>query len=122
MFISEEIEVWFREEPALKKKTGVPAGFVWSGERFEVSQLLAEWHDFGKAREAGDTRRTEVQLVRTRGSWGLGRDYYRVRTVSGREFDIYYDRRPKSREIIGVWVLWRELVDANGATPIGADG
>jgi hypothetical protein len=32
-----------------------------------------------------------------------------VRTAEDRYFELYYDRRPKSRAIIGVWVLYREL-------------
>ena len=45
-----------------------------------------------------------------RGSWGVGQDYYRVRTAEGRIFDLYYDRAPKNvfrRK--GGWFLDREI-------------
>ena len=48
-------------------------------------------------------------MPRKGGSWGLGRDYYRVRTREGRIFDLYFDRRPKSADVAGSWVLYREL-------------
>ena len=111
MFISDQIEPWFDEEPTLLKRTGVPTGFVWRGERHEIAALLAEWHDYSKSREPGNTRRTQATLDRQRGGWGTGRDYYRVRTTEGRTFDLYYDRRPRSREIIGSWILYQELTD-----------
>jgi hypothetical protein len=45
-----------------------------------------------------------------RGSWGVGRDYYRVRTAGGRLFDIYFDRAPKDAgHRKGAWFLYREL-------------
>jgi len=48
-----------------------------------------------------------------RGSWGVGRDYYRVRTAGGRVFDLYYDRAPKgSDDRGGGWFLFREMTAA----------
>ena len=45
-----------------------------------------------------------------KGSWGVGQDYYRIKTVSGRIFDIYYDRSPKSSDKRkGQWFVYREL-------------
>ena len=45
-----------------------------------------------------------------RGSWGVGRDYFRVRVESGQVFDIYYDRAPKGAEARkGAWFLYREV-------------
>ena len=44
-------------------------------------------------------------------SWGVGRDYYRVRTDVGRVFDIYYDRAPKdSKDRKGGWHVVCELL------------
>ena len=55
-----------------------------------------------------------------RGSWGVGRFYFRVRTESGRLFDLYYDRAPKDADDRkGTWFLFREL--ASGTSP-DADG
>lgn len=117
-FISAEIEAEFNEQPTLKKRAGVPDAFVWQGERFEVAELLSEWHDYDKKRrEVGETRRSQTQLDRQHGSWGTGRDYYRVRTTSDRIFELYYDRRPKNRQVIGVWILYRELSEAEADLP-----
>jgi hypothetical protein len=106
MFISDEVEPIFEREPALKKRTGVPDGFLWKGNTFRIVELLAEWHDYSKQREVSPTRRGQTQLDRQHGSWGLGRDYYRVRTQDGQVFELYYDRRPR-RGAIGIWVLRR---------------
>ncbi len=43
-----------------------------------------------------------------KGSWGVGRDYYRVQTDSGEIFDIYYDRKPKGQKK-GEWILLRKI-------------
>ena len=115
-FISTEIEAIFTKKPIIKKRAGAPDAFIWQGSRFEVVELLSEWHDYNKERrEVGNTRRTQTQLNRQRGSWGTGRDYYRVRTSDQRIFDLYYDRRPKGRKVIGVWVLYRELDETEAA-------
>jgi hypothetical protein len=109
VFISAVIEALFHREPAIKKRAGPPDAFVWDGRRFEVVEVLSEWHDYDKRREIGETRRSQSQLYRQRGSWGLGRDWYRVQTGEGRLFDLYYERRPRSRTVIGSWVLYCEL-------------
>jgi hypothetical protein len=45
-----------------------------------------------------------------RGSWGVGQDYYRVRTSEGRIFDLYYDRAPQDAlRRKGGWFLDREM-------------
>ncbi len=45
------------------------------------------------------------------GSWGVGRHYRRVRTDSGRIFELYYDRAPRgSSDRKGAWYLFQELV------------
>ena len=47
-----------------------------------------------------------------RGSWGVGPDYYRVRTQSSQVFDLYYDRAPtKAGDRKGGWFLYREMSD-----------
>jgi hypothetical protein len=45
-----------------------------------------------------------------RGSWGVGRFYFRVKTEAGNIFDLYYDRSPKNvDDRKGGWYLFREL-------------
>lgn len=111
-FISAEIEVVFKVEPLLKKRTGPPDAFAWEGQQFPIVAVLAEWHDYDKRRERDTTRRSQTQLTRKHGSWGLGRDFYRVRTENGRVFDLYYDRSPKGADDIGRWVLYKELEES----------
>jgi hypothetical protein len=110
-FISEAIVVHFDQEPALSKKPPSPDRFTWRGETFHVAQKLKEWHDYGRrGRMAQNMRPAHLEAARRRGSWGVGRDYYRVRTTGGRVFELYYDRAPKDAgDRGGAWYLYREL-------------
>ena len=96
-FIGEPIEAEFDQDPLLSKKPGCPAAFTWRGERFEVAALLEEWHDYERrGRFAENMQEAHAQAAKRRGSWGVGRDFFRVRTSSaGRVFLIYFDRAPK---------------------------
>jgi hypothetical protein len=61
---------------------------------------------------ARNMRETHREAARRRGSWGVGRDYYRVRTASGQVFEIYYDRAPHGADHPeGAWFLLRELLN-----------
>ncbi len=110
-FVSEPIEVQFDEQPDMEKKPGCPDRFVWQGEEHEIIKLLSEWHDYGrKGRMAYNMRPEHAATATQRGSWGVGRDYYRVLTQQGRRFEIYYDRAPRySHQRKGGWFLYREL-------------
>lgn len=110
-FIGEPVEAIFDQPPILEKKPGCPAGFIWRGERFRVVELLSEWHDYRRrGRFAGNMRETHLAVASGRGSWGVGQDYYRIRTQQERIFDLYYDRAPKgSDQRKGFWFLDKEL-------------
>ncbi len=110
-FIGEAVEVHFNRPPALEKKPGCPDAFSWRGERYQVTELLSEWHDYQRrGRSARNMRDTHLETASSRGSWGVGQDYYRVRTDRGRIFDLYYDRAPKgSDQRKGAWFLDIEL-------------
>ena len=110
-FIGEAIEVEFDEPPALEKKPDCPDRFVWNGETFRVVEELAAWHDYARrGRMAENMRPTHLTGAARRGSWGVGRLYFRVRTDAGRVFDIYYDRAPTdSGGRKGTWFLYREM-------------
>jgi hypothetical protein len=56
-----------------------------------------------------------VKKGERQGSWGVGRDHYRVRAASGEIFEIYYDRAPKGRKSIGQWVLSRRILEGESA-------
>lgn len=113
-FYADEIEVRFAQEPVLEKRPGPPSAFTWRGREYVVVELLKEWHDYrkrGKTKTLYEKERGSywVKSGQRRGSWGVGRDYYRVRTASGEIFDVYYDRAPKGRDKIGQWILSRRM-------------
>jgi hypothetical protein len=110
-FISEPISAEFDVPPLLEKKPGCPDRFVWDDTRFAVVEKLAEWHDYERrGRMAQNMQPEHLRRARQSGSWGVGRDFYRVRTDSGRVFEIYYTRAPKDADRRGgSWVLYREL-------------
>jgi hypothetical protein len=109
-FIGDEITVEFDAPPALEKKPGPPDRFVWRGRTYEVEEVVSEWHDFTRrGRMARNMRPDHALSAARRGSWGVGRDYFRVRSA-GRVFDIYYDRAPRTGSgRKGMWFLFREM-------------
>lgn len=114
-FISEAIEVGFAHPPALEKKPGCPDNFTWRGEIFNISEILSEWHDYQRrGKMSRNMQPAHAKVAKMRGSWGVGQDYYRVRTKSGRIFEIYYDRVPRDvNHRKGSWFLYRELNETN---------
>jgi len=124
-FIGAPIEVTHDRPPGLQKRPGPPDGFVWEGRTYRVVDVLREWHDYrmrGKTlafyiKEQGSYR---AKAARRRGSWGVGRDYYRVRTETGEIFDLYYDRAPQGPgRGKGGWFLYRQVMP--GAEGRGGD-
>jgi hypothetical protein len=115
-FIAEEVEVLYDQLPALEKKPGCPDGFVWQGESYEIVELLSEWHDYRRrGRMARNMQPQHAVVAERRGSWGVGRDYYRVRTRENRIFELYFDRAPKDADRRkGSWFLFRELGTGDG--------
>lgn len=111
-FIGEAIEVAFDTPPMLEKRPGCPDCFTWEANTFEVAEMLAEWHNYQRrGRMAQNMRDAHLERAAQRGSWGVGRDFFRVRTASGRIFELYYDRAPKSADDRkGNWFLYRELL------------
>lgn len=112
IFIDQPITALFDSPPALEKKPGCPNGFVWNGESFRVTEKLREWHDYRRrGRMASNMQPQHAAVAAHRGSWGVGRDHFRVRTEGGRIFDLYYDRAPKGTDQRkGGWTLFRELL------------
>ncbi len=110
-FIGEEIEARFDNAPLLEKQPGCPNGFLWRGQEYRVAEMLREWHDHGRrGRMARNMTPRHLSTASGRGSWGVGRDYYRVRTEGGQCFDLYYDRAPTGKGgAKGSWFLFREL-------------
>lgn len=110
-FIDQEIKVIFNSPPIMTKKPDAPDGFVWGDEEFRVSEVLSTWIDYRRrGRMAKNMKPANLRIAAQKGSWGVGRFYFRVRTDWGRIFDLYYDRAPKeATDRAGHWILWREM-------------
>jgi hypothetical protein len=110
-FIDEEIDVAFETPPLLSKRPGAPNGFSWEEAEHVVVEVLSEWMDYRrKGKASKNMREAHLRAAERRGSWGVGRFYFRVRTSQERVFDLYYDRAPKAAaDRSGRWILWREL-------------
>lgn len=113
-FIDETIAVHFAAPPAFEKRPDCPAAFTWRGAMYLIAEVLSEWRDYGRrGRMANNMRPEHAELAAERGSWGVGRFYFRVRTDAGSIFDLYYDRAPKgTANRKGDWFLFRELAFA----------
>lgn len=111
-FIGACIEVDHDQPPALEKRPGPPDGFAWEGRAYRVTAVLREWHDYRRRGQMAHNMRPSHAAVAARGgSWGVGRDYYRVRTDTGEVFEVYYDRAPKDIDHPkGAWFLYRQIL------------
>ncbi|MEW5829726.1 MAG: DUF6504 family protein [Chloroflexota bacterium] len=111
-FLDEAIEVEYDRPPLLEKKPTCPDRWAWRGETLRVTSALAEWSDFTRrGRFARNMRPAHAVAAASRGSWGVGRFFFRVEVEGGRIFDIYYDREPKGADQRkGEWFVYRELV------------
>jgi len=110
-FINERIEALFDHPPVLEKKPGCPDGFKWQEQIYKITDRIAEWHDYQRrGRMACNMSPAHAAVAGRRGSWGVGQDYYRVRTDTGQIYDIYYDRAPQDADRRkGEWFIYREL-------------
>ncbi len=122
-YIDEPIEPVFDKLPTYEKKPGCPNGFIWRGETHRVDELLSEWHDYSRrGRSARNMRPSHAVVAAGRGSWGVGRDWFRVRTTDFRVFDFYYDRAPKdSDDRKGEWRLIKEMKESWEIEAIDSD-
>ncbi len=110
-FIDDEVNVRHRRPPTLEKKPEAPEEFDWRGVTFHVAEVLSTWVDYERrGREARNMAPPHAEVALRRGSWGVGRYYFRIRTEDGRAFDLYYDRAPgRAGDRKGHWFLYREL-------------
>jgi hypothetical protein len=116
-FIGAPVKVTHDRPPALEKKPGPPDGFTWEGRTYRVVEVLKEWHDYRQRGKTASFYRKErgsfrAKAAERRGTWGVGRDYYRVRTDTGEVFELYYDRAPQgSGRGKGGWFLYRQVLE-----------
>jgi len=109
-FIDEPIQVIFDKPPLYEKKPECPDGFTWQGTTYRIVELLEAWADFTRrGRMARNMQPQHAAVASHRGSWGVGRFYFRVKVDSGQIFELYYDRAPKDVDARkGGWVLVSE--------------
>jgi hypothetical protein len=110
-YIGQEIGVEFDEPPALEKKPGCPDVLHLAGAALRVIEILDEWSDYKRRdRYSRNMRPEHLETAASRGSWGVGRSFFRVRVEDGRLFELYYDRAPKdATDRKGSWFLRCEL-------------
>jgi hypothetical protein len=113
-FIAQPVEVSYDKPPLFEKRPGCPDRFKWGERTYFVAELLSQWDDFTRrGRMAHNMRPSHAKAAARRGSWGVGRTYFRVRTENGQIFDLYYDRDPSGPGgAAGTWTLFREMEEA----------
>jgi hypothetical protein len=108
-FVDESIEVFFDKPPVLEKSPECPQGFLWQGNTYRVEKLLEEWRDYRRrGRMARNMIPEHSRRASLKGSWGVGRFYFRVQVNGGKVFELYYDRSPNNDDRKGGWYLLGE--------------
>ena len=110
-FIGEEIQVHFKSIRFPLKKPDAPDRFSWGDREITIVRVISVWREYDrKGRLARNMRPHNLRKAVKRGSWGVGRYYFRVEDTQGCIFDLYYDRAPDdSSDRLGHWFLWREM-------------
>jgi len=80
-----------------------PVSFTWRKQIFEIATIIRSWQDY---RFSGGAPRKKTWRLRHH------RNYFAVRTIEGRIFEIYLDRGTAGL----VWVLYREVQDEPGGS------
>ena len=111
VYIGEEISVGFDSPLLFTKKPDCPSNFLWRGKSFQITENLSEWKDFSrKGTSSRNMKDAHLERAKVKGSLGVGRFYFRVRTEEKRIFEIYYDRSIKNTfDKSGFWVLFQEI-------------
>lgn len=109
-FWDEPIEVIYHQPPVLEKEPDCPDGFKWNDLEYRVVELLAEWRDNRRrGRMARNMRPEHADRALVKGSWGVGRFFFRVKVQTGQVFEIYYDRAPQgAADRKGHWFIYLE--------------
>ncbi len=116
-FIDAAVNVHYKGQlPLLSKKPSCPDEFIWEGCVYPIKAMLAEWSDFQRrGRMARNMQPAHAQTASLRGSWGVGRFFFRVETEDGRIFDLYFDRAPRdASDRGGNWYLLGERKRTEG--------
>ncbi|NSW51881.1 MAG: hypothetical protein HPY85_05210 [Anaerolineae bacterium] len=105
-FINESVEVVFVVPPVYGKTPTPPQSFIWQAKQWEIKQVMLEWKDYDRrGKSSHNMRPSNLLKAASRGSYGVGRFYYRVMTVDDRIFQLYFDRSVPREQ---AWVLYAE--------------
>jgi hypothetical protein len=118
-YIGEPITVEFDKPPTFSKKPPCPDRIIWREKTILIIECLQEWRDYQRRGRMGSNMRpSNLKKAAVRGSWGVGRYFFRVRVVDGRLFELYYDRAPKGQsQRSGSWHLNRQILDQPPSSP-----
>ena len=110
-YIGEIITVEFDRPPLFSKRPHCPDRFIWRDEAHAIVEVLGQRVDFGRRGDMARNMQPEhAARAAQRGSWGVGRYFFTVRTAAARAFELYYDRAPKgSDHPEGEWFLRYEI-------------
>jgi hypothetical protein len=116
-FIGERVDPVFEGRAGFEKRPVCPDGFVWRERRYRIAECMSEWRDYARrGKMAHNMRPSHLAAAAKRGSRGVGRHYFRVRTEDGHVFDLYYDRAPKdTADRKGSWHILREMEPEDAA-------
>lgn len=109
-FIGERIEAVYDQVQIRTKDPGCPDAFRWRSTEYKIIKVIQQWADFSRK---GNMQRnmSEVHRLRaeTKGSWGVGKIFFRVEVHTGQNFEIYFDRAPQNVvDRGGYWFLLQE--------------
>jgi len=105
-FINDAIMVEFDRPPLYGKTPVAPNRFWWNGVLWQIKDVMLEWKDYERRGKASHNMRpTNLLKAMGRGSFGVGRFYFRVNTQQDRIFVLYFDRAAEKDQ---AWILHAE--------------
>ena len=106
-FICEEIHAGFEKDFFLEKNPPCPNYILWRGKAIRLIEIISAWDDFSRSgKQARNMRETHLERASKKGSWGVGRQYFKVKDMDDRILVIYFDRAPKDAvDKKGRWIL-----------------
>ena len=106
-FVDEVIQVELLDGTFLERKPKCPTRILWQGMWIGVASLESAWDDLSRrGNKARNMREGHLERAKVKGSWGVGKFYFRFLGEDHQTYTIYYDRTPDDAENRkGTWVL-----------------
>ena len=86
-FVSEPIKPvagTFDTTPMTRGEPSLPGRFIWRDKKYTVAEVLQAWKELGPCKSGG-------------GEKYLRKHWFRIKTGTGREMTIYFERQPRSK-------------------------